>query len=134
MKEKEPKVVIGVVEKEGEVLMVRRAIKEGDLLWSFPGGKMDPEDASEENAVKREVREETGIECSPVSILGSRTHPDTEKVISYWRCKYASGEPQVQDLEEIAEVSWVFPPKVFEIVTTDIFPPIRAMLKELSSQ
>jgi len=134
MKERQPKVVIGIVEKEGKVLMVRRAIKEDDLLWSFPGGKMDPEDNSEQNAVVREVREETNVECLPVSNLGSRVHPNTEREISYWRCKYLSGEPEVQNSEEITETLWVSSSKVFELVTTDIFSPIRSMLEELSPQ
>lgn len=133
MKEREPKTVIGIVENGGKVLMVRRATKEDNLLWSFPGGNMEPDDASEEDAVMREVREEANIECSPVSHLGSRTHPDTGKGISYWRCRYESGEPHVQDFGEIAEISWMPPLQVFERVTTDIFPPIRAMLEELSS-
>ncbi|MDD9892235.1 MAG: NUDIX domain-containing protein, partial [Gammaproteobacteria bacterium] len=50
-------------EAQNEVLLMRRAIREGDP-WSghvsFPGGRMDPEDASALATAKRELREEVG--------------------------------------------------------------------------
>nr|WP_237548549.1 MULTISPECIES: NUDIX domain-containing protein [unclassified Streptomyces] len=30
-----------VVQHEGRVLLIRRAVPEGDLVWQFPAGKVD---------------------------------------------------------------------------------------------
>ena len=48
-----------------ELLFIQRARREGDP-WSgdmaFPGGRMQPEDASPRAAAERETREETGVD------------------------------------------------------------------------
>lgn len=125
------KVVIGIVEKDGKVLLIRRTVKSGDLSWSFPGGKIETTDNSEEYAVKREIREETNINCSPKTCLGSRIHPDTKVSISYWRCTYVAGKSAIQNPNEIAEIRWVFPESVTDYITTDLFAPVRNMLEKL---
>jgi 8-oxo-dGTP diphosphatase len=62
--EKQPpvRVVAAVMEKDGKVLIARR--RKGDKLagkWEFPGGKIEPGE-SPEAALRRELREELGIE------------------------------------------------------------------------
>ena len=56
-------VVAAVIEKDGRVLIARRR-KEERLggKWEFPGGKVEP-DEKPEQALKRELREELGIEA-----------------------------------------------------------------------
>jgi 8-oxo-dGTP diphosphatase len=39
-----------IVEREG-VLLVRRRIAEGALVWQFPGGKLEPGESAEAAAV-----------------------------------------------------------------------------------
>ena len=68
--EKYVEVVAGVIrDARGRILLARRT--EGrDLagLWEFPGGKHEPEESAEA-ALKRELREELGIEIEPGSPL-----------------------------------------------------------------
>lgn len=56
---------IGIVRRlDGRFLMLRRP--DGDRAfrdWCFPGGRRDPEESAERN-VRREIREETGLEPS----------------------------------------------------------------------
>lgn len=60
-------------ENQNEVLLMRRAIREGDP-WSghvsFPGGRMDPDDADALAAAKRELEEEVGYQAHDAEPLG----------------------------------------------------------------
>ena len=63
-----PKVAVGclVTNEQGEILLVQRS---DSGIWLYPTGWADVGYSASEVAVK-EVLEETGIECEPVSMLG----------------------------------------------------------------
>ena len=63
-----PKVAIGAIvgNDDGEILLVRRP---DSGVWLYPTGWADVGYSASEVAIK-EVREETGIECEPVQLLG----------------------------------------------------------------
>ncbi|MFM1751536.1 MAG: hypothetical protein RL119_498 [Actinomycetota bacterium] len=63
-----PKVAIGAIvgNDAGEILLVRRP---DSGVWLYPTGWADVGYSPSEVAIK-EVREETGIECEPVQLLG----------------------------------------------------------------
>lgn len=57
------RVVAGILERDGKVLVCRRRADQAHpLKWEFPGGKIEGEE-SPEAALIRELREELGIEC-----------------------------------------------------------------------
>ena len=58
-----------VIEKDGETLMVRRAVQTGYGLWSMPGGYVDRGEPVE-LAAAREVREETGLLVEVEQLIG----------------------------------------------------------------
>ncbi|MDE2459542.1 MAG: NUDIX domain-containing protein, partial [Rhodospirillales bacterium] len=65
-----PKVGIGIVLlKDDEVLLVRRGKPPAAGSWSLPGGKQELGETAEE-AARRELREETGLECGPMVLAG----------------------------------------------------------------
>jgi len=74
----DPKVAaICIVERKGEILMIRRALQPGIGLWSIPGGYVDRGEVVEE-AAAREVREETGLRVEVERLVGlfsERGHP-----------------------------------------------------------
>jgi ADP-ribose pyrophosphatase YjhB (NUDIX family) len=66
----DPKVVAtAIVERQGKVLMLRRANQTGYGLWSVPGGYVDRGEVVEEGAV-REVEEETGLVVQIDGLVG----------------------------------------------------------------
>ena len=56
----------------GRLLLIRRGQEPGIGLWSLPGGRVEPHE-SDQQAVVREVAEETGLRVVPGRLLG-RVH------------------------------------------------------------
>lgn len=81
----DPKVAAAsIVEREGKVLMIRRANQPGYGLWSIPGGFVDRGEVVEE-AAAREVWEETGLEVQIRQLVGlfsENGHPVVVAVFS----------------------------------------------------
>jgi ADP-ribose pyrophosphatase YjhB (NUDIX family) len=74
----EPRVIpcVGAVIRDdaGRLLLVRRGHEPDRGLWSVPGGRVEPDETDEE-AVVREVREETGLIVAPGPLVGSVLRP-----------------------------------------------------------
>lgn len=66
-----------------EILLVHRPAYDD---WSFPKGKLEAGEREEDAAV-REVEEETGLRCRPVSELATTSYRDGRgrpKTVRYW--------------------------------------------------
>ncbi|MFJ5118782.1 NUDIX hydrolase [Kitasatospora sp. NPDC088548] len=122
-----PGVAAAVVIREGRVLMVRRRVSEGQLLWQFPAGKIEPGESPEEAAV-RETAEETGMNVAAIKVLGERVHPETGRWMSYTVCEIISGAAAVGDPRELNALAWVALPEIPEYVPYGIFEPVQAYL------
>jgi len=59
----------GLAVKDGKVLLVKRAKEPSLGTWSIPGGAIRLGE-SLRDAVKRELKEETGLDVDPVEIVG----------------------------------------------------------------
>ena len=96
----DPKVAAaGLIEKDGKVLLVRRAIDPMRGLWSLPAGFID---AGEDpmNAVERECFEETGFRVrinQLVDVLFGQEHPRGAHILIVYRAEILSGEMQPGD-------------------------------------
>jgi 8-oxo-dGTP diphosphatase len=67
-------VTCAIIVKDGKVLAVQRsATMSLPLKWEFPGGKVIPGE-SEENCLKREIREELNIDISIAGKLGASVY------------------------------------------------------------
>jgi 8-oxo-dGTP diphosphatase len=109
------------------VLLIRRASPVGALLWSFPSGKVELGETASEAAV-REAREETGVTVAPLVILGSRVHPDTGWRVVYTACRLLSGAAYAASPREVAEVRWVRPDQILELIPAGLYGPVGAYL------
>jgi 8-oxo-dGTP diphosphatase len=120
------KIGVGIVcNKQGKVLIDRRRAK-GEMggLWEFPGGKVEPRETIED-CIKRELKEELGIEVSVGECLITIEHqyPELQVILFVHYCQYLGGIPQAIECEEVRWVNigeldkYVFPDANYEIIT-----------------
>lgn len=95
--------IIVLVEREHQLLMARsRHFAPG--VYSVLAGFVDPGESLEE-AVVREVREETGIEIKNVRYFGSQPWPFPHSLMIGFTATYASGDLSL-DRVEIEDAGW----------------------------
>lgn len=93
--EQERIVAVGAVVEDGagRLLLVRRGREPSAGLWSIPGGKVEPGESLEQ-AVRREVREETRLDVVVGRYVGSVERPTGDGgvfVIHDYRASLAAG-------------------------------------------
>lgn len=125
----EPGISAAIIVQDGRVLMIRRRVSEGELMWQFPAGGIEAGETPEEAAV-RETLEETGLTVEALTLLGERVHPKTGRAMAYTACAPLAGEAYVGDAEEIAEVAWVKHGELPDYVPYGLFEPVQAYLDE----
>ena len=90
----DPKVTAAtVVEREGKVLMVRRAVEPGLGLWSLPAGYVDRGEVVE-RAAEREVLEETGLEVRVTDLVGVSSRPGHPVILVTYDSRILGGSPR----------------------------------------
>jgi 8-oxo-dGTP diphosphatase len=69
---------VGAVIRDGSgrLLLIKRGHEPGAGLWSLPGGRIEPGE-TDEQAVIREIAEETGLTVACGSLLGTARLPGT---------------------------------------------------------
>ena len=112
-----------VRDARGRVLLVRRA---DDGRWAMPGGWVDPGETPEQ-AVVREVAEETGLRVSAPRLLHTKQRPAS--VHYTFGCELAGGELRTSD--ESLEVAFASPDEIDQW-HTDHHERLTAALAKLS--
>jgi 8-oxo-dGTP diphosphatase len=69
--------VDGVIVEEGKILLIKRGNEPYKGLWALPGGFVEYGETTEK-AVVREVKEETGLLCNIVKLVGVYSDPDRD--------------------------------------------------------
>jgi 8-oxo-dGTP diphosphatase len=131
--------VSAVIVRDGEFLAVRRARPPMQGRFTLPGGGVEAGESLAE-AVRREVREETGLTIEAGALAGYReviTQDDAGRVqrhfvILTFAARWVAGEPRLN--EELLEARWIRPAGLPELSTTEGLAEIVASAFELLEQ
>ncbi|MBS7620109.1 NUDIX hydrolase [Candidatus Bathyarchaeota archaeon] len=104
--------VAAIIVREEAILLVKREHEPSKGVWGLPGGVVELGETIEE-AVCREVKEETGIEIQPIKllkVLDSITRDESGKirfhyVLFEFLCKFLGGE--LKACTDAQEAMWV---------------------------
>ena len=117
-------VAAGILFRDGKVLLAQRASGTYAGKWEFPGGKLEPGETPEE-ALRRELREELGIEVR----VGRKAYSgDLLVTLLAFECTLLSGEPRALVHRALA---WVAPDDLlsYDLLAPDV--PIAMLLGSL---
>ena len=95
-----PGVFAAIFDDQGRLLCVRHNY--GDGRWSLPGGGIE-DGETVVAGLRREVREETGLEVEPDRLITSYSRPEPGRQSVLIRCKVTGGK-LIASNSEISEV------------------------------
>jgi len=114
--------VIVLVRREGEVLLTRKAVWPPGR-YSLVAGFLDFGECLEE-AVVREVLEETGVLVKNVRYVGSQSWPFPSQLMAGFTAEYAGGDVVVEE-KELEDARW------FPVTALPSLPPKRSIARYL---
>src|ERR1700758_714343 len=127
--------VSAAIFRDGRVLIVRRGRPPAHGLYTLPGGGVELGETLEQ-AIIREVREETGLAITPLALVGFREalardaagRVERHFVILPFAARWIAGEVALS--EELAEAHWRKPDELAGLNTTEGLAEIVAAAAE----
>jgi 8-oxo-dGTP diphosphatase len=124
--------VSAAIFRDGRVLIVRRARAPAKGIYTLPGGGVELGETLEQ-AVIREIREETALDIEPVELVGFRQaiardaggRVERHFVILPFAARYVAGEVSLN--EELSEAHWLDPAVLGELKTTERLAEVVAL-------
>lgn len=125
--------VMGLVEKGGRILFLKRRKHPFKGCWALAGGKIEAGEHPDE-AVLREIKEETGFTCEIRELLGNMSEHVFENGSMLWHFniflfRLSPGERGEIETDE-GELRW-FTPEEIESEKESITPSDFLVIKEL---
>lgn len=120
-----------VIIEDGKVLLNREKKASGVTQWFFPGGEVEDLDASLEDACKREVMEEMGIDVDIIrplqTLIVDRPEKEGKAILVHYLAKRIS---EVKPAGNIAEWDWHDIKNLPENCAPNVLDIINDYLKE----
>jgi 8-oxo-dGTP diphosphatase len=115
--------VSAAIIRDGRVLIVRRARPPAEGVFTLPGGVVEAGERLEE-ALLREVSEETALAVEPLGLAGHREvirrhagRVERHFVILAFAARWIAGEPVLNS--ELTEAHWMLPAEIEGLQTTE---------------
>lgn len=123
-----------VVIRRGDRFLLARSSRTRRYYYSLVAGFVEPGESAEE-AVAREVREETGLEVTNIRYRASQPWPFPHQLMLGYFADYVSGELVLQE-DEIADADWFEPGNLPPVppASTIAGRLIQAMEQEIAAQ
>ncbi|MBM3257369.1 MAG: NUDIX domain-containing protein [Candidatus Liptonbacteria bacterium] len=122
-----------IVNDKGETLLLKRKSRNEIGWWCKPGGAVEYGETVE-NAVRREVREEFGVEVELLEPLGytNQILPNEKEywVAFHYLARIAKGEPQNMEPDKTETFGWFPLNKLPEPLTQTTREPVEIYLKQ----
>lgn len=104
--------VEGAIVHDGRYLLVVRGEEEEHAagVLALVGGKLEGTDEELhacEDCLRREIREEVGVEVGEMTYLYNNIFGAEPVLDIIYLCRYASGAPTITDPGEVAEILWL---------------------------
>ncbi len=124
--------VSAAIFRDGRVLIVRRGRAPAKGIYTLPGGGVELGETLEQ-AVIREIREETALDIEPVELVGfhqaiardAAGRVERHFVILPFAARYVAGEVSLN--EELSEAHWLDPAVLGELKTTERLAEVVAL-------
>ena len=100
-----------VVDEAGRALLIQRR---DNHRWEPPGGVLEVGE-SIDDGLRREVREETGLDVEPTMLTGVYKNMKRGIIALEFRCRITGGEPSVSD--ETEAIRWAAEDEVPELAS-----------------
>ncbi len=120
-------IVCATMVVDGRVLLVRHSDR-GKVdygHWLLPAGRVEPGETHEE-ALKREIKEETSLEIRIVGKVDERVDSYTDEWMVNFLCVPSSSNAEISD--ELEDARWFDPSEIGEL--EDIHPGLKRFLVE----
>ena len=114
--------VAGLVVNDKDEILLIESPRRG---WEYPGGLVEPGE-SLEDALIREIKEETGVDAEIAGFVGFCKNLKTDGVNIDFICRYVGGE--LTESAESSAVRWVKREDALDLVT---FPLTKKRLRQM---
>jgi 8-oxo-dGTP diphosphatase len=115
-----------VTDSRGRVLLLKHRFRPG-TGWGMPGGFIEEGEQPEE-ALRRELREEVGLEVEQLKLVTTRAFKQPKQVEIVFLCQAAGDTDQLNF--EIQKAAWFFPDELPEQLPQDQTQLIKRALSD----
>jgi 8-oxo-dGTP diphosphatase len=133
---KQIEVVAAIIHHDGAYFATQRGYGEFEGMWEFPGGKIEPGE-SREDALKREIQEELGVDIYIKELLCTTEYdyPTFHLTMHCYLCSVASGEIELREhksaqwltAETLDTIEWLPADK-------DVIDKLKTFINETSNK
>lgn len=98
-----------ILNEDNKLLLHKRAVPAEKDHWCIPGGRLEMFEKLEQ-AVIREVKEETDLDVEVIKLMGICDHIIKEEsahwVAASYLCKIKSGEAKIMEPDKASDMKW----------------------------